>query len=97
MPFDVNPGRDPGSQPRAEPRSPVQRAPEASARPRVPISPFQLDAQREDREPFAANGSALMRRAATAPQQSIVNPFDGQLVRNCHKLSCVLLLRIRDA
>ena len=58
----------------------VQRAPEASPRPRVPISPFQLDAQRADGEPFPFGGRAGIRRAATAPQQTNVNPFASQTV-----------------
>jgi len=62
-------------------RSPiVQRAPEASPRPRVPISPFQLDAQHADGEPFPFGGRAGIRRAATAPQQTNVNPFASQTV-----------------
>ena len=67
----------------------VQRAPDLAPRPRVPISPFQLDAQREGGEPFYAGGRVGMRRAATAPQQGVVNPFDGQLVigPTCPQLS----------
>jgi len=62
-------------------RSPiVQRAPEASPRPRVPISPFQLDAQHANGEPFPFGGRAGIRRAATAPQQTNVNPFASQTV-----------------
>ena len=85
----MSPRRGPSSKQGVQPRSPVQRAPETVPRPRVPISPFQLDAQRENGDLFAANGIVGIRRAATAPQQSLVNPFAGQLVRYCRWLPVI--------